>query len=193
MEFMKVDQDRAGIPNLKLLSISCSFAKNSETGVQEIVALSAVTVDNYNLENQNQEKNIEKFSAVRPFHSHIIPYGFDKSQVQESEFALINYFLSKLGKFDPDVIVGHYLYNEIFELLINRMQKLNISIASKLGRLKKNLGRLGGGILNKARALSQGRLLCDTFLSAKEVIKENDFSLSFLAEKHIDHAYKEIE
>ncbi len=113
--------------------------------------------------------------------------------VQETEFALINYFLAKLAKFDPDVLIGHALYNETLELLISRMQKLNVSLAGKLGRLKKPLGRLGGGILNKARALSQGRLLCDTFLSAKEVIKESDFSLSFLAGKHLNQNYKEIE
>lgn len=50
MEFMKVDKDRLQIPLLKLLALSCQFAKNPETGVQEIVALSAVTVDNYDLE-----------------------------------------------------------------------------------------------------------------------------------------------
>ena len=33
MEFMKVDKDKAHIPNLKLLSLSCAFAKNQETGV----------------------------------------------------------------------------------------------------------------------------------------------------------------
>ena len=79
MEFMKVDKDKAHIPNLKLASLSCAFAKNTDTGVQEIVALSAVTVDNYDLENQNKEKSFGGFSCVRPFHSHIIPYGFDKS------------------------------------------------------------------------------------------------------------------
>lgn len=74
--------------------------------------------------------------------------------MQETEFALLNYFLTKLSKFDPDVIVGHYLYNEVFELLLSRMQKLNVSVASKLGRLKKNLSRTGGGILNKSRQLT---------------------------------------
>lgn len=178
---------------MKLTSISCQFAKNPENSYQEIVAISVVNVDNYQLDDQNAQKNFQGFSVVRPFHGHIIPYEFDKQQVQDSEFALLNYFMAKLGQIDPDVLVGHYLYNEILELLLTRLQKLNVTTMSKMGRLRKSFGKIGGGILNKARLVCPGRLLCDTFLSAKEVIKENDFSMSHLAEVHLNKSFKEIE
>lgn len=40
--------------------------------------------------------------------------------------------------------------------------------------------------MQRIRALTYGRLLCDTFTSSKELIKENDFSLSNLAKNHLD-------
>jgi hypothetical protein len=43
-----------------------------------------------------------------------------------------------------------------------------------------------GGSMYKCRIFTCGRLLCDTYLSARELIRENDFSLNFLAKKHLD-------
>ena len=38
-----------------------------------------------------------------------------------------------------------------------------------------------------------GRLLCDTFLSARELLKENDYSLTNLAQNQLDFKRKTIE
>jgi DNA polymerase alpha subunit A len=42
-----------------------------------------------------------------------------------------------------------------------------------------------GGSLYKSRYFTCGRLLCDTYLSARELIKENDFSLNYLAKQYL--------
>ena len=41
--------------------------------------------------------------------------------------------------------------------------------------------------------LTIGRLLVDTFLAAKELIKSNDYSLDFLAKKYLNERQTKIE
>ena len=43
------------------------------------------------------------------------------------------------------------------------------------------------------RAQMPGRLLCDTFLSARELLKENDYSLTNLAQNQLEFKRKTIE
>lgn len=47
--------------------------------------------------------------------------------------------------------------------------------------------------MNKVKSLTVGRLICDTFTSSKELIKESDYSLAHLSKNHLDKSYKEIE
>jgi hypothetical protein len=47
--------------------------------------------------------------------------------------------------------------------------------------------------MNKVRYFTAGRLICDTFTSSKDIIKESDFSLTYLAHTYLDKQYKDIE
>lgn len=42
-----------------------------------------------------------------------------------------------------------------------------------------------GSNVYKARLLSKGRLLVDTYTAAKELVRDTDYNLSMMAEKHL--------
>lgn len=69
----------------------------------------------------------------------------------DTERALLGFFLAKLYKLDPDLIVGHDLYGYGQELLVHRMRVNKIPQWSRLGRLRRaNLqsGKVGLMILS---------------------------------------------
>lgn len=88
---------------------------------------------------------------------------------------------------DPDLLIAHNLCGGLFELLLSRMQYLKISHWSRIGRLKKQTiptkkfdqGGYGGSQWIP-RQVTCGRLLVDTFLTAKELIRETNYDLTHL-------------
>jgi hypothetical protein len=44
---------------------------------------------------------------------------------------------------------------------------------------------ISGSNVYKARLLSKGRLLVDTYTAAKELVRDTDYNLSMMAEKHL--------
>ena len=89
--------------------------------------------------------------------------------------ALLTYFLTRVQRDDPDVIVGHNLHKYELDVLLSRMDHYNLGGQwSKLSRLRR--GRLSpykvGEGWNEYRLedLSNGRLVCDTYVSAKELL-----------------------
>lgn len=113
----------------------------------------------------------------------------------ENENLFLKNFINSIIRYDPDIIVGHDLYNTIFDTLISRLTRLNIPNFSRLGRLqKKTLGMPKTHFsMYKARFITSGRLLCDTYMSSKELVRESDYGLSNLSEKHLNLKRKEIE
>ncbi len=66
-------------------------------------------------------------------------------EVSPSERALLGYFLAKLHRFDPDVIVGHNLTSFGLEVLQHRLAACNVPQWSRIGRLKrKDMPKVGG-------------------------------------------------
>ena len=55
----------------------------------------------------------------------------------DTERALLGFFLAKLYKLDPDLIVGHDSYGYGLELLVHRMNVNKIPQWSRLGRLRR--------------------------------------------------------
>jgi DNA polymerase alpha subunit A len=69
----------------------------------------------------------------------------------DTERALLGFFLAKLYKLDPDLIVGHDLYGYWLELLVHRMNVNKIPQWSRLGRLRRanvQSGKVGLMILS---------------------------------------------
>ncbi|KAI8870371.1 hypothetical protein GQ42DRAFT_162767 [Ramicandelaber brevisporus] len=135
-------------------------------------------------------------------------------KVESSEAALLNWVLATLGKLDPDVIVSHNFFGHDLDVLLHRVKALGINSTnwSKLGRLRlTQLPRLtsatafGRGAASNGnnsgnetsalfgqRAVMAGRIVCDTFLSAKDTIKSKSFSLTNLAQSELGITRRDV-
>jgi DNA polymerase alpha subunit A len=124
-------------------------------------------------------------------------FGVNNFLMGQNETAIINQFLNRLANFDPDIIIGHNLYTGAMELLFNRITKLKINNWAKIGKFRRDVlpkflqnSNLGNFYV---RSCMVGRLICDTFLSCRDILKENNYNLSFLAEKHLKEKLLELD
>jgi len=188
----KLEKDLAPTnPPLKVLTFALKNAKVNENW--EIAAISAITFNKVdtdkNIEVNSKELETSMFAIIRKLPGIPFPKDFEtqlknfknyKIKAEESEVALINNFIAQIGAFDPDIITVHDAYTSVLDTLLNRIKKLRLSNWSKLSRLKKSYQIEGSGLF-RARHATSGRLICDTFLSSREFIRETNYSLSHLA------------
>ncbi|TNN14078.1 DNA polymerase alpha catalytic subunit [Schistosoma japonicum] len=103
--------------------------------------------------------------------------------VESNERALLGRFLTRLHKLDPDLIVGHDLWGYQIELLIQRLNANKVPHWHRVGRLRRsanfpvNLSSRSWFI----RHSMPGRLVCDTKVSARELVRSRTYNLSDLA------------
>lgn len=99
----------------------------------------------------------------------------------ENELELISRFLEAIEGFDPDVLACHDATMAL-DTVISRCDFLNIKEKARLGRLGSS--RLIPNITNmkqRQMLVLAGRLLVDTYIHAKDLLKSVDYSLSFLS------------
>ncbi|KAL6007618.1 hypothetical protein ACLOJK_033117 [Asimina triloba] len=119
-----------------------------------------------------------------------------------NERALINRFMIELHKLDCDVLVGHNISGFDLDVLLHRAQacKVPSSMWSRIGRLKRSampkLSRgsttFGSGASPGIMSCIAGRLLCDTFLCARDLLKEVSYSLTQLVKTQLNKDRREI-
>ncbi len=116
------------------------------------------------------------------------------------------FFQKVLGNYDPDIITAHNLWGFDLEVLLKRSKDLKINgrLWSKLGRIirqtmphntggngKKQFG--GWATRNFAQRVVRGRIMCDTYLGAKEFLREERYSLAYLCRKHLRGQRQEVD
>ncbi|XP_067848908.1 DNA polymerase alpha catalytic subunit isoform X2 [Heptranchias perlo] len=177
-------------PPLVTMVISMKTVQNSRTHQNEIVALAALVHHKFPL---------DKAAPQPPFQAHfcviskpsdcIFPYDFRealtrknaKVEIAATERTLLGFFLAKIHKIDPDVLVGHDIYGFDLDVLLQRINVCKVPHWSKIGRLRRSaMPKLGGrgGFAEKNAAC--GRLICDVEISAKELIRCKSYSLTQL-------------
>lgn len=57
----------------------------------------------------------------------------------DSERALLTYFLARMSKVDPDIIIGHDICSHILATLVSRLESNKIQNWSKIGRLRRTM------------------------------------------------------
>lgn len=123
----------------------------------------------------------------------------EKLNIALNERMMLTYFLARVQQEDPDVIVGHNLHKYALDLLISRVEHHKLGgLWSKLTRLRRgNLKPMNMGEgWNEYRMddVVNGRLFCDTYVSAKELLpSQNNYSLSFLVETQLARHRVEVE
>ncbi|KAK0605079.1 hypothetical protein LWI29_022549 [Acer saccharum] len=108
----------------------------------------------------------------------------------------------ELYKLDSDVLVGHNISGFDLDVLLHRAQACRVpsSMWSKIGRLKRSempkltKGRtiFGSGASPGIMSCISGRLLCDTYLCSRDLLKEVSYSLTQLAKTQLNKDRKEI-
>ncbi|XP_074248318.1 DNA polymerase alpha catalytic subunit isoform X1 [Saimiri boliviensis] len=180
-------------PPLVVMAFSMKTMRNAKNHQNEIIAIAALVHHSFAL---------DKASPQPPFQSHfcvvskpqdcIFPYAFKeeiekknvKVEVAATERTLLGFFLAKVHKIDPDIIVGHNIYGFELEVLLQRINVCKAPHWSKIGRLKRsNMPKLGGRSGFGERNATCGRMICDVEISAKELIRCKSYHLSELVQQ----------
>ena len=97
-----------------------------------------------------------------------------------------------LQRYDPDILVGHNFLGFDLSILLNRMKACKVDSWSRIGRLnwtqfpKSKAGAAYSTESSYAeRQILCGRIVCDTYLAAKDLIKAKNYSLGTLAESQL--------
>lgn len=193
-------------PPAVTLTLKLRTVVNPATHKLEIVSVSAVCHKRVMLETASDEtsKHMTQLSLIRPLDqgfprdiNQMISRSMPQLCRETNERAMLNRLFAQIGQWDPDVIVGHNSWGYDMEVLLTRCMELKISTWSKIGRRRRR-DLPGKSFLSSrkdyaiAEALS-GRLLCDTYLSAKELLRETTYSLTNLAATQLKVNRQDIE
>lgn len=177
-------------PPVTVMSISLKTVQNPKTHQNEIVSLAALIHCRFHM---------DKAPPQPPYQTHIcvvtkptdciFPYDFKeavrkkngKVEIATTERTLLGFFLAKMHKIDPDVLVGHDIFGFDLEVLLQRINVCKVPHWSKIGRLRRtNMPKLGGRSSFAEKSATCGRLVCDVEISAKELIRCKSYHLTEL-------------
>ncbi|XP_061660924.1 DNA polymerase alpha catalytic subunit isoform X2 [Syngnathoides biaculeatus] len=177
-------------PPVTVMSISLKTVQNPKTHHNEIVSLAALVHHSFHMDKAPPQPPYQThFCVVTKPTDCIFPYDFTdairkknvKVEIATTERTLLGFFLAKLHKIDPDVLVGHDIFGFDLEVLLQRINYLKVPHWSKIGRLRRaNMPKLGGRSAFAEKNATCGRLVCDTEISAKELIRCKSYHLTDL-------------
>uniref|UniRef100_A0A8C8JMR1 DNA polymerase n=1 Tax=Oncorhynchus tshawytscha TaxID=74940 RepID=A0A8C8JMR1_ONCTS len=178
-------------PPLTVMSISLKTVQNPKTHHNEIVSLAALVHHSFHLDKAPPQPPYQThFCVVSKPNDCIFPYDFmdavkkknGKVEIAATERTLLGFFLAKMHKLDPDIVVGHDIFGFDLEVLLQRITVCKVPHWSKIGRLKRsNMPKLGGRSGFAEKSATCGRLVCDVEISAKELIRCKSYHLTELA------------
>uniref|UniRef100_A0A8C4ZFH4 DNA polymerase n=1 Tax=Gadus morhua TaxID=8049 RepID=A0A8C4ZFH4_GADMO len=178
-------------PPLTVMSVSLKTVQNPKTHHNEIVSLAALVHHRFHLDKAPPQPPYQThFCVVSKPVDCIFPYDFKeavrkkngKVEIAATERTLLGFFLAKMHKIDPDVLVGHDIFGFDLEVLLQRINYCKVPHWSKIGRLRRaNMPKLGGRGSYAEKSATCGRLVCDVEISAKELIRCKSYHLTELA------------
>ncbi|KAG5069905.1 hypothetical protein JHK85_002282 [Glycine max] len=208
------------IPPVVVAAINLKTIINEKQNINEIVSASVVCCNMVKIDTPmmasewRRPERLTRFTVVRKLDGSIFPMGFNKEVTdrnlqagsnilcaESSERALLNRLMLELYKLDSDVLVGHNISGFDLDVLLHRSQacKVASSMWSKLGRLNRStmpkLRRskvFGSGADPGIMSCIAGRLLCDTYLCSRDLLKEVSYSLTHLAKSHLNKIRTEV-
>ncbi|KAG8363868.1 hypothetical protein BUALT_Bualt19G0067300 [Buddleja alternifolia] len=206
------------IPPVVVTAINLKTVINEKQKVNEIVSASVICCHRAKIDTPmvgsewTRPGMLSHFTAVRTLDGVIFPMSFKNegakmtgSKViccENSEGALLNRLMIELHKLDSDVLVGHNISAFDLDVLLHRVQacKVPSSMWSKIGRLKrsampklnKGSSLYGSGASSGIMSCIAGRLLCDTYICSRDLLKEVSYSLTQLAKTQLNKDRKEI-
>lgn len=188
-ELISVIKDLAP-PPVTVMSISLKTVQNPKTHQNEIVSLAALIHYQFHMDKAPPKPPYQThFCVVSKPSDCIFPYDFKdairkkngKVEIAATERTLLGFFLAKMHKIDPDVLVGHDIFGFDLEVLLQRITVCKVPHWSKIGRLRRvTMPKLGGRSTFAEKSATCGRLVCDVEISAKELIRCKSYHLTEL-------------
>jgi DNA polymerase alpha subunit A len=203
-------EDPPPSPPLVVASLHVQTAQNSKH-VPEVLMASVITHQGVSIDGATTNPTaLSACSVVRKPEGHSWPWDLQRTvssdkriklEICATERALLNYLIARLHSIDADVIVGHNIAAFDIAVLLQRLSVCKVAHWSKLGRMRiKNMPKLSGS--NSAFSGSNwaewsvvaGRLMCDTYLSSRELLpSQRSYGLKELSRTHLDANKPEIE
>ena len=203
-------------PPVVSVTLKMKTVVNPKTHKNEIVSVSAVCHKQVQLDTSSDESRrfMTQLSLIRPVHDldsdntqgmAKFPRDIDTEikakmpqlQKMPNERALLSRLVTQIGIWDPDVLVGHNAWGHDMQVILARCVEHKVKTWSKMGRYRKmelpNKSYFSSGKDWAIGDALSGRLLCDTYLAAKEHLRETTYSLKNLAETQLKTSRQEIE
>ncbi|KAL6614103.1 hypothetical protein ACP70R_036373 [Stipagrostis hirtigluma subsp. patula] len=209
------------VPPVVVAAVNLKTIINEKHNVHEIVSASVICCHRVKIDSPMRPEDwqnrgmLSHFTVMRKLEGSIFPIGLtkeasDRNQkagsnvlaLESSERALLNRLMIELSKLDCDVLVGHNISGFDLDVLLHRAQtcKVPSSMWSKIGRLRRSMmPRLtkgntlyGSGASPGIMSCIAGRLLCDTYLCSRDLLKEVSYSLTQLAETQLKKERREV-
>lgn len=201
-------------PPLTTVTLKLKTVVNPKSNKSEIISASAICHQNINVDSSTAEsrENMSQISLIRPLGLNVsstcggLPH-FPRDLETEAkaslpglmrmgnERALLSRLMTQIGLWDPDVLVGHNAWGYDMEVLLTRCTENKVMDWTKIGR-RRHVTAPKGNFSGKEWAIAdalKGRVLCDTYVSSKELLRETTYSLSNLAQSQLKTERVEIE
>ncbi|KAI8049808.1 uncharacterized protein B0P05DRAFT_480526 [Gilbertella persicaria] len=196
------------MPPLTVLSLNLKTRMNRSIKSNEIIAASGFVRKNVSIQQEDKlPVNASCFTFLRLLpNTRYIPDAIQQDSqstnhhvyFENSEEALLNGLLSMIHRIDPDIIVGHNFLGISLNILLHRMKHYNIDYWHKIGRLRtckwpKLSSGFGSDVSSlQERRLMSGRIVCDTFVTSKDLIKSKSYDLTQLASSQLHIVREDI-
>ena len=204
-------------PPMVTVSLKIKTVVNPKTNKSEIVSVSAICHKNVLLDAASDDgfQHMTQLSLIRPLGLGVSSVGntlpqfprdiddeikriMPQLQRMPNERALLNRLLAQIGLWDADVIVGHNAWGYDIETILSRCAENKVATWSKLGRRRRMMIPKPQQFIkgNKDWMIADaiaGRLLCDTYVSSKEMLRETTYTLTNLAQTQLNTQRIEIE
>ncbi|KAI8380439.1 hypothetical protein EDC96DRAFT_433861 [Choanephora cucurbitarum] len=206
-----IEQERT-IPPLTILSLNAISYMNPYTNSNEIVAVSGFVRKNVAID----EADVTPIDATCFTFVRLLPKTeYTENMInaakqtpnhhiflEATEKALLNGLINTIHRLDPDILVGHDFYGICLNLLLCRMKHLDIVHWHKIGRIRhrkwpKSVASSSSALLGESsfqeRRMMAGRIVCDTFMASKDLIKSKSYDLTELASSQLHVVRHSIE
>ncbi|XP_063224036.1 DNA polymerase alpha catalytic subunit isoform X2 [Bacillus rossius redtenbacheri] len=176
-------------PPLVVAALNIRTAVNQKTSLSEVVMIGCLVHHQFPVDRAPPQPPFQQhFCAFTrpsdqpwPYDVRAATAGFKATRLErsDSERGLLGFFLAKLFKVDPDLIVGHDVCGYGLDVLVHRLLANKIPQWSRLGRLRRGNPAVKHQV---ERNSTCGRLLCDVKISAKELIRARSYDLGTLCQ-----------
>lgn len=192
------------VPPLRVLSLSMKTVVNPQTHTNEVVLVSGLLHSNVNIDGPTPSKPglISNFTVLRgPGNGLSLPPDMKTEmasasasvrqtvRVMPDERALLSWLIDQIARLDPDVLLGHNITGFDLDVLLFRVGSLKLPQWSRIGRLRRDImPKASQGASGKATfrgVVAAGRLVCDTYVSARELVRETTYALTGLAKSQL--------